>query len=157
MTEKLSPQEVLLAWNERYSNQDVAGAVKYMAPDLRRYGDLGYWEPVGVAAWQDMQERFFAAFPNWHWDIQSITANDNRVVIEFLEKGTFTLPYEVMPGLVLEPSGESYEDRSSIHFEVNDEGLIQEFRAYYTNNLHRTYQFLERIAAAGRVPLESQG
>lgn len=157
MTENLSPKEVVLAWNDRYSKKDVAGSVKYMAPDLRRYGDLGYWEPVGIGVWQDMQERFFAAFPDWHWDIQSIVGNGNKVVVEFLEHGTFTLPYEVIPGLVLEPTGESYEDRSSIHYEVNDDGLIQEFRAYYTNNLHRTFQFVERLAAAGHVPLEGHG
>jgi hypothetical protein len=54
VTEKLSPKEVVLAWNERYSKKDVAGSMSYMAPHLRRYGDLGYWEPVDVSAWQEI-------------------------------------------------------------------------------------------------------
>ena len=74
----------------------------------------------------------------------SLMASGDRVVCEFTEKGTFTEPYEVLPGLVLSPTGESFTDYDCDCFEVKD-GLITEIRAYVTNEIDRKFSFVAKI------------
>ena len=97
---------------------------------------------------------FFTAFPDWHWDMTSLIASGDRVVCEFTEKGTFTEPYPIMPGLVLPPTGESFTDYDCDCFEVKD-GLITEIRAYVTNDIDRKFRFVSKIQeflATGNAP-----
>ena len=80
------------------------------------------------------------------------------MVCEFTEKGTFTEPYPIMPGLVLPPTGESFTDYDCDCFEVRD-GLITEIRAYVTNEIHRKYNFIPKIEeflATGSAPASSE-
>lgn len=142
-----TPEQTVRAWNERYSKQDPAGAAEFMAEDVVRLSDSNRWAPIYKQGWIAMQAGFFPAFPDWTWEITSLIAVDSLVVCEFHEHGTFTRPYARAAGLELSPTGESYDDRSSIYFQVNEDSLISEIRAYYTNNLQRTYSFGARIAA----------
>jgi len=156
MTTNMTPEEVVRAWNACYSKRDVDGALKYMSEDLQRYGDNNRWTASTIATWGAEQKGFFEAFPDWSWDITSITASGNLVMCEFLEHGTFTKPYtdfnrivgtllgRKVTGLALEPTGESYHDRDGIFIVVKD-GLIVEIRAYVTNNLDRTFHFEDKI------------
>ena len=76
------------------------------------------------------------------------------MVCEFTEKGTFTHPYPIMPGLILPPTGETFTDYDCDCFEVKD-GLITEIRAYVTNDIDRKFRFVSKIEeflAAGNAP-----
>lgn len=103
-------------------------------------------------------ENFFTAFPDWRWDMTSLIASGDRVVCEFTEKGTFTEPYPIMPGLVLPPTGESFIDYDCDCFEVKH-GLITEIRGYVTNEINRKYGFISKIEeflATGNAPGSSE-
>jgi hypothetical protein len=156
MSKNLTPLEVVLAWHNCYSKRDVDGALKYMSEDFKRYGDSNRWTASTKATWGAEQRGFFEAYPDWSWDLTSITASGELVCCEFLEHGTFTRPYRDINRIVgmfvgrevteftLEPTGESYYDYNSDFLVVRD-GLIVELRAYITNNLDRTFHFEKRV------------
>jgi predicted ester cyclase len=145
MSEKLDAKAVVLAWNERYRRQDIAGALEFMAPDFVRLGDTTNFQPIGRDRWAAGQVGFFPSFPDWTWHLQSIVVDGDHVVCEFVEEATFTNRYTLVSGLQFEPTGEKYLDHSSIHFRVNDDGLIAEIRAYYTNDLERKFHIRQTI------------
>jgi predicted ester cyclase len=156
MAAPTSPEEVVRAWNKAYTSLDLDATIEFMSDDFRRLGDCTRWTPVGKHPWAADQKGFFQAFPNWSWEMTSLVVAGDTVVCEFLEHGTFTKPYHdiarivggylnrPVPGLVLQPTGESYEDHNADCFRVKD-GKITEIRAYITNNLERTFHFERKI------------
>jgi ketosteroid isomerase-like protein len=144
MSEDMTPKEVVLAWNDAYASKNLEAALALMSEDFIRLGDSTYWAPINKQDWAEIMTNFFTAFPDWNWDLTSLTTSGDRVVCEFTEKGTFTEPYPVLPGLVIPPTGESYTDYDCDVFEVRD-GLITEIRAYVTNEVHRTFDFVGKI------------
>jgi ketosteroid isomerase-like protein len=142
----MTPEEVVRAWNDAYVKKDIDTTLSFMSEDFTRLGDSTHWTPIGKQDWGQIMRDFFTGFPDWSWEMTSLTATGDRVVCEFTEAGTFTDPYPVMPGLVLDPTGESYTDYDCDVFIVKD-GLITEIRAYVTNEIHRKYDFLPKIEA----------
>ena len=145
MTNTMTPEDVVRAWNEVYASPDIVGSTRFMADDFVRRGDWSGMNPINRDRWVAGQIGFFPAFPDWSWEMTSIVSAGPHVVCEFLEQGTFTKPYTLFQGITFEPTGESYRDHSSIHFHVNDDALIDEIRAYYTNDLERTFHFHEQL------------
>jgi hypothetical protein len=76
-------------------------------------------------------------------------------IVEAHESGVWTRPWEFL-GISLEPSGEAYDDRDAVYFEVRD-GLIRQTRVYITNNFARTYQIDKRIAELTNFQSETAG
>ncbi|WP_330254101.1 ester cyclase [Nocardia sp. NBC_00565] len=144
MAENMTAEEVVRAWNDAYSRKDLEATLALMSEDFIRLGDSSHWTPINKKDWGQIMIDFFKAFPDWHWDMTTLTASGDRVVCEFTENGTFTDPYPVLPGLVLAPTGESYTDYDCDCFEVKD-GLITEIRAYVTNELDRKFRFVSKI------------
>lgn len=144
MTTKKTPEEVVLAWNERYSKRDIDGALEFMSDDFKRYGDTTNWEPIDKHRWANPQKGFMLAFPDWTWDLKRIVASGDWVVCEFEEHGTWTEPFEPSPGVVLPPTGTSYLDHDGIWFRVNEDGLIAEIHAYITNDIFRAYPIFSK-------------
>jgi predicted ester cyclase len=142
----MTPEQVVRAWNACYSKKDVDGALQFMSEDFGRRGDHTNWEPIDKHRWAAEQKMFFSAFPDWGWELNSLLTAGEVVACEFTEHGSFTLPFVIMPGLTLPPTGESFIDQDGIWFQVKD-GLITEVRAYITNNLDRTFKFVSRIEA----------
>jgi ketosteroid isomerase-like protein len=144
MSKKMTPEEVVRAWSDAYVSKDLDATSALMSEDFIRLGDSTHWTPINKHDWREVMENFFTAFPDWSWDMTSLIASGDRVVCEFTEKGTFTEPYPIMPGLVLRPTGESFTDYDCDCFEVKD-GLITEIRAYVTNEIERRYSFISKI------------
>jgi ketosteroid isomerase-like protein len=144
VSENMTPEEVVRAWNDAYVSKDLEATLALMSEDFIRLGDSTHWTPINKQDWGQIMANFFTAFPDWHWDLTSLTTSGDRVVCEFSEKGTFTEPYPVMPGLLIPPTAESYTDYDCDVFEVKD-GLITEIRAYVTNEIHRTFNFVTKI------------
>ncbi|UFS59932.1 nuclear transport factor 2 family protein [Subtercola endophyticus] len=151
MTQKLSPEEVVLAWNAAYVAHDIDTTLTYMSEDFVRLGDSTQWQPTDKETWGRTMKAFLAAWPDWSWDLTTITSSGNLVVCEFLEHGTWTKPMELAPGVVFEPTGEYFEDHDADFFVIGDDGLIKEIRAYITNNVERVYGLSARIAALGNA------
>ena len=144
MSENMTPEDVVRAWSDAYVSKDLDATSALMSEHFIRLGDSTHWTPINKHDWREVMVNFFTAFPDWHWDMTSLIASGDRVVCEFTEKGTFTEPYPIMPGLVLLPTGESFTDYDCDWFEVKD-GLITEIRAYVTNEIHRKFAFVPKI------------
>ena len=80
-----------------------------------------------------MWERFVVAFPGIKWEVTSMVASGNTVAIEVIETATFTKPW-AMPGITIQPTGKGYSSRNSLFFQVNKDGLIQNYRQYASGN-----------------------
>jgi predicted ester cyclase len=144
MANGMTPEEVVRAWSDAYVRKDLEATAAFMSDNFTRLGDSTHWTPINKQDWKEIMMHFFAAFPDWRWDMTSLMASGDRVVCEFTEKGTFTEPYEVLPGLLLAPTGESFTDYDCDCFEVKD-GLITEIRAYVTNEIERKFNFVAKI------------
>jgi len=158
MSENMTPEDVVRAWSDAYVSKDLDATSALMSEHFIRLGDSTHWTPVNKQDWGQIMENWFKAFPDWRWDMTSLTASGDLVVCEFTERGTFTDPYPVIPGLVLPPTGESFTDHDCDCFEVKG-GLITEIRAYVTNELDRKYGFvakIEEFLATGNAPGSSE-
>jgi len=153
--ESRSPEEVVRAWNDAFSRQDIDECMSYMSDDYIRHGDMSWETPLDRDSWGAMLKGFNAAFPGWSWEITSFVVSGNTVIVEAHESGVWTRPWEFL-GISLEPSGEAYDDRDAVYFEVRD-GLIRQTRVYITNNFARTYQIDKRIAELANIQSEPAG
>jgi ketosteroid isomerase-like protein len=154
MATKTTPEEVVLAWNECFSRGDVKGSLEFMAEDFVRTGDWGGWISVNRKTWANGQKAFLAAWPDWTWELTNIVASGDWVVCEFEEHGTFTKPFELMRGIMLQPTNTSYEDHDCVLFRVNEDGLIAEIRAYITQNLEKEYHLQEKLIELRDGPVQ---
>jgi hypothetical protein len=138
-------EQVVRAWNECYAAQDIDGAQKFLAPGFTREGEWPEWTIVDGQTWADTQRNFMAAWPDWSWELINLVADEEWVVCEFIERGTWTEPFEILPGHVLEPTGTAYEDRDCVLFRVNADGQIEHVRAYVTKNLEKAYGLYDKV------------
>jgi hypothetical protein len=81
----MTPEEVVIAWNDVYSTPDPVGAQRFMAKDFKRFGDTTDFEPIDIERWLKGQEQFFPAFPDWRRDMKSIQGVGHTVICEFGE------------------------------------------------------------------------
>ncbi len=142
---KMTPEEVVRAWNERYVAKDIEGSMEFLSPDFQREGDWGEWTVIEGKTWVDAQVNFMKAWPDWTWELTNVVAAGEWVVCEFTETGTWTEPFEILPGQVLEPTGTPYLDRDCALFRVNDDGKIDYIRNYVTQNLEKAYGLHKRL------------
>jgi hypothetical protein len=147
MTTSAESERVVRACNYAYSRKDVDLTLTFMADDLERKGEWSAgWITIDKERWGSAMRSFFSAFPDWGWELTTLIAADDLVACEFFEHGTFTEPYDLLPGLTIQPSGASYEDRDGVFLRVNDEGLIAEIHAYVTRDLQRKLGLESAIA-----------
>jgi predicted ester cyclase len=147
MSDSAESERVVRAWNDAYSRKDVDQTLTYMADDLERKGEWSDgWITIDKETWGISMRAFFAAFPDWGWEMTTLVAAGDMVACEFFEHGTFTQPYDLLPGLVIQPTGDSYEDRDGVFLRVNDDSLIAEIHAYVTKDLFRKFGFETAIA-----------
>jgi steroid delta-isomerase-like uncharacterized protein len=126
----MTPEEVVRAFIEAYNKCDVDGMTTYLADDFVRFSNTSKtWRPMNKEEWKDMAVRFYAAFPDERWEVLSMVAEGDTVAIEVIETATFTKPW-VMPDVTIQPTGKTYSSRNSLFFQVNRDGLIQNYRQY---------------------------
>lgn len=127
---KMTPREVVRAYIDAYNKNDLHSALAYVADDFVRFSNTTkIWEPMSKEVWADMWARFQAAFPGFKWDVTSIVASGDTVAIEVIETGTFSKPWD-LPGMTIQPTGKSYSSRNALFFQLNKDGLIQNYRQY---------------------------
>lgn len=136
-------EAVVREWVEAFGRRDVGAALKLMSDGCLRTGDWGDWTTIENTAWTAGQECFFVGFPDWTWELTNLIVAGEWVVCELVEHGTWTLPFEILPGHELTPpsTGTSYVDHDCVILRVNDEGLIVEIRSYLTKNLENAFHF----------------
>ncbi len=125
-----SPREVVDAYIAAYNNNDVNMAKQLVAPDFVRYSNLAKkWAPMPLNEWADMWVSFGVAFPDFRWEVQSVAAQGNIVVVEVIEKGTFKNTWVLPNKYKVKPTGKAYESRNAIVFYVEN-GRIQKYNQY---------------------------
>jgi SnoaL-like domain len=106
--------------------------------DFQRIGGPS-WIPMGREEYIDMSKRWAAAFPDYKWEIINLVASDKHVAIECIEGGTFTNPWET-GGIIIQPPGTAYKDRSCLFIDVNEAGLITAYRYFAGGEFGKAYQ-----------------
>jgi predicted ester cyclase len=147
MTINMAPEKVVRAWNDAYTRHDLDTALAFMSDDFVRCGEATNWAPMSKQVWGAIMREFFVAFPDWTWELTRLVASGDTVVCQFVERGTFTAPYNIMPGLTLPPNGKGFVDHDCDWFRVNEAGLITELRVYASHNVEATYGFSSAIRA----------
>jgi predicted ester cyclase len=110
----------------------------YLANDFVRFSTTSEtWGPMSKEDWRDMSVRFYLAFPDEKWEVLSMVASGDAVAVEVIESGTFTKPWD-MPGIRIQPTGKGYRSRNAAFFQVNKNGLIQNYRLYYESKAFLT-------------------
>jgi hypothetical protein len=129
-----TPAEIALEWADASARGDLAKAVSMLADDVKRYGGIG-WLPVDRAFYVERWKIFIGAFSPYNLKVLNHLTNGRMVALEMIESGTFSRPYLLLDGRVLQPNFQSYVDHVCTIVEINSDGLIQEIRAYIPSNL----------------------
>ena len=91
--------------------------------------------------------QYLISFSDYELDIVNTMASGSTVVFEMIESATFSKPYPLPDGRIIQPSGQRYTDRVCTWMEVGADGLITEIRAYIPST--RGAMMAEAIAAMG--------
>jgi ketosteroid isomerase-like protein len=132
-----TPIQIVKDLLDAYSRHDVDAASAMLAPDFKRYGDPDMTIPWNKEQYHAMWLGFCEAFPDFKFELTNYVENKNTVVVEMIESGTFTQPFPGIMGKSVAPSGKYYKDWDCAWYEINEDGLATEARAYLTNNFSR--------------------
>jgi steroid delta-isomerase-like uncharacterized protein len=103
-------------WNEG----DLAAIAEFMAPSSIFHGDSLIGERAGVEGYTQFAASTHTAFPDVHFTIEDIIAEQDMVAIRLTETGTHTGPLMTIP-----PTGVSIVDRAMVAYRFSD-GKIEE-------------------------------
>jgi hypothetical protein len=117
-----------------------------MADGCKRFGEPN-WMAIGRADYIEGYKQFLISFSDYKLDIINVVTSGSSVVFEMIESATFSKPYPLPDGSVIQPSGQSYTDRVCTWVDVDERGLIVEIRAYIPSNRGR---LLAEAAALSR-------
>jgi hypothetical protein len=131
-----APAAIALAWADASARGDLETAVSMLADDVKRYGGFT-WMPLERAFYVERWKIFLDAFSPYELKVVNCLTNGRTVALEMIESGTFSRPYVLFDGRVLQPDFQSYVDHVCTVVAINDAGLINEIRAYIPSNLER--------------------
>jgi len=128
-----TPLEVARAWMDAAARCDIDAIAAGMTDDCKRFGEPN-WIAIGKADYVAAYRQYLVSFSDYRLDIVNTIASGSTVVFEMVESATFSAPYPLSDGSVIQPSGRSYTDHVCTWVEVDDGGLIAEVRAYIPSN-----------------------
>jgi hypothetical protein len=138
--------EIARAWMDAAARCDVEALAAGMAEGCQRWGEPN-WMVIGKHDYIAAYRQYLTSFSDYRLDILNTMASGNTVVFEMIESATFSRPYRLPDGTVVQPSGQSYTDRVCTWVEVDEAGLIAEIRAYIPSNRGRL--MAEAMAESG--------
>ena len=128
--------QIATEWMEAAARCDLEAIAAGMASSCRRFGEPN-WMAVGKADYIEGYKQFLISFADYRLDIVNTMTCGRTVVFEMIEGATFSKPYTLPDGRVIQPNGQSYTDRVCTWVEVDENGLIAEIRAYIPSNRGR--------------------
>jgi hypothetical protein len=128
-----TPLEVARDWMEAAARCDIDAIAGGMADGCRRFGEPN-WMVIEKDDYVAAYRQYLLSFSDYRLDIVNAMVNGNTVVFEMIESATFSAPYPLPDGSVIQPNGQSYTDRVCTWVEVAESGLITEIRAYIPSN-----------------------
>ena len=138
--------EVASEWMDAAARCDLAAITAGMAEHCKRYGEPS-WMVMDKPGYIAGYTQYLISFSDYRLDIVNVMASGTTVVFEMIESATFSKPYPLPDGSVIQPSGQRYTDRVCTWVEVGSDGLITEIRAYIPST--RGTLMAEAIAATG--------
>ena len=141
-----TPLEIASAWMDAAARCDIDAIEAGMADHCMRYGEPN-WMVMGKDDYIEGYRQYLISFLNYRLDILNSVAVGNTVIFEMIESATFSQPYPLPDGNVIQPSGQSYTDRVCTWVDIGEDGLIDEIRAYIPSN--RGQLMAEAMAAMG--------
>lgn len=121
--------QVATEWMDAAARCDIEAIAAGMADHCQRFGEPS-WMVIGKADYIAAYRQFLISFSGYKLDIVNTMTSGRTVVFEMIESATFSAPYPLPGGGMIQPSGRSYTDRVCTWVEVGDDGLIAEVRAY---------------------------
>jgi len=141
-----TPVEIASAWMDAAARCDIEAIAAGMAEGCRRFGEPS-WMVIERDDYIKAYRQYLTSFSDYRLEIVNIMASGRTVVFEMIESATFSAPYPLPDGSVIQPSGASYTDHVCTWVEVDDAGLIAEIRAYIPSN--RGSLMAQAMAASG--------
>jgi hypothetical protein len=131
-----TPLEVARAWMDAAARCDVEAIAAGMAEGCKRWGEPN-WMVIEKADYVAAYRQYLVSFSDYRLDILNTMASGSTVVFEMIESATFSAPYRLPDGSVIQPNGQSYTDHVCTWLEVGEDELITEIRAYIPSNRGR--------------------
>ena len=131
-----TPLQIATEWMDAAACCDLEAIAAGMADGCKRFGEPS-WMVIEKADYVEAYRQYLTSFSDYRLDILNTVASGRTVVFEMIESATFTGPYRLPDGSVIQPNGQSYTDRVCTWVEVDDSGLIAEIRAYIPSNRGR--------------------
>jgi SnoaL-like protein len=131
-----TPLQIATEWMDAAARCDLEAIAAGMADGCKRFGEPS-WMVIEKADYVEAYRQYLTSFSDYRLDILNTVASGRTVVFEMIESATFTGPYRLPDGSVIQPNGQSYTDRVCTWVEVDDSGLIAEIRAYIPSNRGR--------------------
>ena len=125
--------QIAREWMDAAARCDMDAIAAGMADGCKRFGEPN-WMVIGKADYIAAYRQYLISFSDYQLDILNVMARGRTVVFEMIESATFSRPYPLADGAVIQPNGQSYTDRACTWVEVGDDGLIVEIRAYIPSN-----------------------
>ena len=141
-----TPLEVARDWMDAAARCDLPAIAAAMADSCMRFGEPD-WMVMAKAPYIQAYRQYLVSFSDYRLEIVNTMASGMTVVFEMIESATFSQPYPLPDGRVIQPSGETYTDRVCTWVEVGADGLITEVRAYIPST--RGALMARAIAAMG--------
>lgn len=124
-----TPLEIARAWIDAAARCDLPAIRDGMAENCLRYGEPD-WMVMGKADYIAGYTQYLTSFSDYRLEIVNTVTSGMTTVFEMIESATFSAPYPLPDGRVIQPSGDTYTDRVCTWVEVDEDGLISEIRAY---------------------------
>jgi len=126
--------QTALDWAGACARGDLETAAAMIAGGCKRYGGLS-WSAVDRNFYLERWKIYLDAFSPYSLTVANHLVNGRTVALEMIESATFSRPYRLPDGRVLEPNFRSYVDHVCTVVDITDNGLIGEIRAYIPSNL----------------------
>jgi steroid delta-isomerase-like uncharacterized protein len=108
---------------EAFNNQDLETYWSCHTEDTTSH-EVYFPEPQTKAQMSEFVPKLWHAYPDWHIEIKSMTAEGNMVAVENIMTATFERDFDDMKA-----TGKSFITREGVFFEMKD-GLIHHVRIY---------------------------
>lgn len=131
-----TPGQIVCEWIQASDRCDLEAVFGMLSDDFKRYGG-SEWLSLTKAEYRDLWDRYIEAFSDYRSVLRNYVESGRTVIVEITESAKFTRPFRLSDGSALQPTGVGYTDWDCAWFEVNNEGLITQIRAYLTENLGR--------------------
>ncbi len=141
-----TPLEVAREWMDAAARCDLPAIEASMAEGCLRYGEPS-WMVMEKSGYIDAYRQYLISFSDYKLEVLNTMTSGMTTVFEMIESATFSQPYPLPDGSVIQPSGETYTDRVCTWVEVGSDGLITEVRAYIPTT--RGQLMANAIAAMG--------